>query len=339
MLLKRLTESRGVSGDEGEVRALIREEVVSLADQVYVDRIGNLIAVKKGRKLDKKVMLSAHMDEVGLIITGIGENGMLRFHTIGGMDERILVSKRVLIGPDKIPGVIGAKAIHLQEPDERTKALKQSQLYIDIGMSSKEGAEKVVKLGDYVVFDSSYVEFGEGLVKAKALDDRVGCAIAVEMLRERYDFTLVAAFTVQEEVGLRGAEVAAYHIEPDLALVLEGTTCSDVADVEEHLQATRIGRGPALSIMDRSSIAHQDVLKKLVDTANTYGIPYQYRETTMGGNDGGRIHISRGGVPTASVSVPCRYIHSPVSVCSKMDFDNCSRLVKAFLLNTAVELL
>lgn len=248
MLLKRLTESRGVSGDEGEVRALIREEVVSLADQVYVDRIGNLIAVKKGRKLDKKVMLSAHMDEVGLIITGIGENGMLRFHTIGGMDERILVSKRVLIGPDKIPGVIGAKAIHLQEPDERTKALKQSQLYIDIGMSSKEGAEKVVKLGDYVVFDSSYVEFGEGLVKAKALDDRVGCAIAVEMLRERYDFTLVAAFTVQEEVGLRGAEVAAYHIEPDLALVLEGTTCSDVADVEEHLQATRIGRGPALSI-------------------------------------------------------------------------------------------
>jgi len=333
MLLKKLVECWGVSGDEGEIRNFIKGEISSYCDEVKIDRMGNLIAVKKGKRTEKKVMLCAHMDEVGLIVTGIGDNGMIRFHTIGGMDDRVLVSKRVSVGPERIPGVIGAKAIHLQERDERTKALKQRQLYIDIGVKNKEAAEKFVHLGDYVSFCSDYVEFGEDRIKAKALDDRAGCAILMEMLKGRYDFTLVAAFTVQEEVGLRGAGVAAYHVEPDLALVVETTTCSDVAGVDEHFWSTRLGMGPALSIMDRTSIADKRIVSLLADVAEQNDIPYQYKQSGYGGNDAGRIHISRGGVPTASVSVPCRYIHSPVSVMSKKDFEDCGKLVGAFLDN------
>lgn len=331
MLLKRLTQARGVSGDEGEVRNLIRKEIEAYVDEIKVDRIGNLIAIKRGKANTPKVMLAAHMDEVGLIITGITDNGMLKFHTVGGIDDRILVSKRVKIGTQSIAGVIGAKAIHLQERDERNKALVQKNLYIDIGAKSREMAEKIVGLGDYVVFDSSYVEFGEHRVKAKALDDRAGCALLIELLKESYDCTILAAFTVQEEVGLRGAGVAAYHLEPDLAVVVEGTTCSDVAGVEDHLQATRLGMGAVLSLMDRRSIAHGEMVQQLVRIAQEKNIPFQYKETTFGGNDAGKIHLSRGGIPTASVSIPCRYIHSPVSVMHQKDYDACLELLRAFL--------
>ena len=203
-VLKRLAEARGVTGNENEVRDIILELARPLADECYVDRIGNVIAKKKGSKGGRKVMIAAHMDEIGFIISRISDNGMLRFLPVGGIDQRILVSKRVLVGKDRVPGVIGVKAIHLQEPDERRKVINQKQMYIDIGARSREEAEKVVKIGDYASFDSDFVCFGDNKVKSKALDDRAGCSILLELLKDTYECDLYACFTVQEEIGLRG---------------------------------------------------------------------------------------------------------------------------------------
>lgn len=330
-LLKRLTEASGVSGNENEVRDIILKLASQTSDDSYVDRMGNVIAVKKGTSSDKKVMVAAHMDEVGFIISGISENGMLKFHPVGGIDQRILISKRVLIGLNRVPGVIGVKAIHLQERQERNTIIKQRQMYIDIGANSKEEASRVVKIGDYAVFDSDFLLFGDHKVKAKALDDRIGCSILLELLKDTYDFDLYACFTVQEEVGLRGAGVATYHIEPDIGVVVEGTTCADIPDVPEHQETTRMGKGPAISFMDYSSIANKKLFKQMVKTAQDNSIPYQIKENVAGGNDAGRIQQSRSGVPTIAVSVPCRYIHSPSSVMDLNDFNNTLLLVQQFL--------
>ncbi len=332
-LLKRLTEVGGVSGDEGRVRQLIRQEVSPFVDEVYTDRMGNLIAYKKGKGSGKKVMLCAHMDEVGFIITGIGEDGMLKFKVVGGIDPRVLVSKRVLVGEKGHAGVLGIKAIHLQEPEEREHAVKVKQMYIDIGAVSKEEASQAVKPGDYVVFDSKYVEFGDNKVKAKALDDRAGCAAIIELIKQeqRYGFDLYACFSVQEEVGLRGAEVLGYSINPDIAIVVEGTTCSDVPGVDEHLYTTLMGKGPAITIMDGSSYANKELVGILVNTAKNEGIPFQFKKGASGGNDAGRIHLARKGVKAATVSIPCRYIHSPSSVMDLDDYKNTITLISAFL--------
>ncbi|NMA96266.1 MAG: M42 family metallopeptidase [Clostridiales bacterium] len=331
-LLKRLTEANGVSGNEGEVREIIKHEISSLVDDIYIDGIGNLIGYKKGNGNDpKKIMLCAHMDEVGFIISHISDNGMLKFKAVGGIDPRILVSKRVLIGKDEVPGVLGIKAIHLQEPSERTNAVKIDQMYIDIGAKSKEDAKKVVNLGDYGIFDSSLVEFGEGKIKAKALDDRVGCLAIIEALKEEYDHDIYACFTVQEEVGLRGAGVAAFHVKPDIAMIIEGTTCSDVAGVDKHLYTTTMGEGPAVTIRDGSSISDRGLVKLLRDIAEEKGIRYQLKKGTTGGNDAGAIHVSREGIATCVVSVPCRYIHSPSSVMDINDFKGTIELVKEFV--------
>lgn len=330
-LLKKLCEAPGVSGDEGKVRDLLKEYIAPHVDEVKIDRIGNLIAYKKGKNSNKKVMLAAHMDEVGFIITNISDDGMLKFRPVGGIDPRILPSKRVKIGPEAIPGILGIKAIHLQEPGERKNAVKMKQMYIDIGASNKEQAQKLVKLGDYAVFDSDFVQFGQNNVKAKALDDRVGCAILAELVKQEFPFDLYACFTVQEEVGLRGAGVAAYHVEPDLAIVVEGTTCSDVVDVDEHLHVTRLGKGPAISIADRASYGNKELVNKLIETAKINSIPFQIKEGIFGGNDAGSIHVSREGVATAVVSVPCRYIHSPSSVMNLDDCNNTFKLINEFL--------
>ncbi len=330
-VLKRLTEANGVTGNEDEVREIILELAAETGAEVSVDRMGNVIAKKKGRTGNKKVMVAAHMDEVGFIITYISENGMLKFKPVGGIDQRILLSKRVHIGKDRIPGVIGVKAIHLQEPKERSTVIRQKQMYIDIGASSKEEAQRVVQLGDYACFDSAFIPFGDNKVKAKALDDRAGCAILLELLKQTYNFDLIACFTVQEEIGLRGARVAAWHVEPDMAVVVEGTTCADIPDVPEHMHTTRMGMGPAISFMDHSSIAHPELFRQMVETAEKNSIPYQIKENISGGNDAGSIQKSRGGVPTVVVSVPCRYIHSPSSMMDLDDYNNTIRLMKEFL--------
>jgi len=329
--LKELTELNGVSGNEDEVREFIKEHIKGLADEIKVDSMGNLLAFKKGKSKKLKVMLSAHMDEVGFMVTGFGDSGVIKFATVGGIDERILPGKRVLVGEKKIPGVIGSKPIHMQEKDERNANVKLKKMYIDIGTDKKEETEKLVSLGDYIAFHSPYTEFGDGLVKAKALDDRVGCAILMEALKERYEFDLYACFTVQEEVGLRGSEVAAYTVNPDIALVVEGTTCSDVPGVEKSEYSTVLGEGAALTIMDRTSYPDKNFVNYIYELAQRNKLPVQFKQTNTGGNDAGKIQMSRSGVVTASISVPCRYIHSPVSVMSKKDFNSCKDIVIAVL--------
>ncbi len=330
-LLKNLTEACGVSGNEDEVRNLLHDAIAPYVDEIQVDPMGNLIAVKKGKEGYPRILLAAHMDEVGFMVKSIDDNGFVKFVPIGGIDERILISKVVQIGKNKVPGVIGAKAIHLQEPDERKKTLKPNQLYIDIGAKSKEEGEKLVKRGDYISFSSEYVEYGDQLVKAKALDDRVGCAILAEILKGHYASTIIAAFTVQEEIGLRGAGVAAYRTDPDIAIVIEGTTCYDVADIKEPDYITQLGHGPALSILDAASYSDKHIRNRLSRIAEKNNIKFQFKQGTAGGNDAGRIHLTKSGIPTATVSVPCRYIHSPVSVMHKQDFQNCIRWIELFL--------
>lgn len=331
VVIKELTELNGVSGNEEQVCKYIFERIKGYVDDIKVDSMGNLIAYKRGKESNYKVMVSAHMDEVGLMVTGYGDNGTIKFRKVGGIDDRILIGKRVVIGDKKIPGVIGCKPIHLQEKQERESNIKLKNMYIDIGAESKEEAEKLAPKGEYVAFFSEYIELGEHCVKAKALDDRIGCAILMEILRERYSFDLIACFTVQEEIGLRGAEVTAYAVDPDVALVIEGTTCSDVPDVDEHQYSTVMGKGAVLTIMDRTAYADKRLVDFIYRVAQENSIKVQFKRTTTGGNDAGKIQRSRSGVKVASISVPCRYIHSPVSVMNKNDFTSCCLLLKAVL--------
>lgn len=331
MLLKDLTELNGVSGNEDEVRDYIKREAEKYADDIKIDSMGNVICFKKGTSSGPKIMLSAHMDEVGFMVTGYTDGGALKFRTVGGIDDRILLGKRVVVGSKRIPGVIGSKPVHLQDLSERSSNIKIKKMYIDIGADKKEEAEKTAPLGEYIAFDSKYADLGDGLIKAKALDDRVGCSILLEVLKERYEFDLYVCFTVQEEVGLRGAETAAYRVNPDLAIVVEGTTCSDVPGVKEYEYSTVLGDGAALTIMDRTSYANKNLVDYIYNIAKNNGIAVQFKRTTSGGNDAGKIQQAQGGVIVASVSVPCRYIHSPVSVMSRKDYDSCLELVRAVL--------
>lgn len=330
MLLKKLCETNGVSGDEGLVREIIKAELEGIADEITVDTMGNLIVYKKGESSDKKVMMSAHMDEVGFIVTGITEKGYLRFDTVGGIDTRVIISKKVCVGKDKTAGVIGMKAIHLQKAAERESVPEIKDLFIDIGAATKAEAEKMVSLGDYVAFDTEYAQLGKNTVKAKALDDRVGCYILINSLKKPCKYDRYVCFLVQEEVGLRGAMIAANRIQPDIALVLESTTCSDVFGSKEHEYATTMGGGVVVSFMDRSTIVDKNYRQWLYDTAKNAKIPVQYKRTTMGGNDAGAVHIAGKGVKTASLSIPCRYLHSPVSTASQTDINAMSDLVDIF---------
>lgn len=327
MLVKELCNLCGPSGFEDEVRAFIRGHVS--ADEVYTDSIGNLICHKKGN--GKKVMVAAHMDEVGFIITGITDEGFLRFSTLGGIETAVLCSKKVLIGEKRVPGIISSKAVHLQKSDELLVPLKIKDLCIDIGAKDKESAKKLVSLGDYAVFDGEYTPFGENLVKSKALDDRVGCAVILELMKEEYDSDIYFVFTVQEEVGLRGAQVAANSIKPEIALVIEGTTCSDVYGSKPHNQATNLDGGAVMTAMDRVAISDEKYFDFIMKTAMENSIPLQIKRTATGGTDAGAIQKSGTGVKTAVLAVPCRYIHSPVSVMCEKDLDSVYNLAKAVL--------
>ncbi|NLP37068.1 MAG: M42 family metallopeptidase [Firmicutes bacterium] len=330
LLIKKLTEAYGVSGDEYGVRDLLREELTPYAERIETDTIGNLY-VKKGIGKKPRIMVAAHMDEIGLMVVGFESNGLLQVKTVGGMDERVLVSKPVVVGNNHVPGVIGAKAIHLQKPHERKKPLEIEQLYVDIGVKSKEEAEKLVKIGDYVAFMASTHEIGENCLIGKAMDNRVGCAILAELVKIDFNLELTAVFTVQEEIGLRGATVAAYNVHPDFGLVLEGTTASDVAGVEDTGYVTKLGGGPAISFMDSSFIAPRKVVDFIVDIAKKLDIPFQLRRLTTAGTDAGAISQAHAGIPSAVISMPCRYIHSPASVISLADYENTLRLAKGVL--------
>ncbi len=327
MLVKELCNLPGPSSFENAVRDFIRQRVS--ADEICIDSIGNLICHKKGN--GKKVMVAAHMDEVGLIITEITDKGFLKFSTLGGVETAVLCSKKVLIGENRVPGIVSAKAIHLQKRDEELIPLKLRDLCIDIGAKNKESAKELVSLGDYAVFDGEYTEFGDNLVKSKALDDRVGCAIIMELMKEAYDHDMYFVFTVQEEVGLRGATVATNVIKPDIALVIEGTTCSDVYGSKPHNQVTNLGGGAVMTAMDRAAISDEKYFDYITNIAKENDIPLQIKRTSMGGTNAGAIQRSGIGVKTAVLAVPCRYLHSPVSVMNKNDMESVYKLAKATL--------
>ncbi|MBQ1554636.1 MAG: M42 family metallopeptidase [Clostridia bacterium] len=326
--LARLSDLYGISGREDAVRDFILKEIEPYCETVEVSSTGCIIAYKKGRvPAAHKLMLCAHMDEVGMIVTDINENGLLKFATVGGIDRRVLCGTAVLVGDDKLPGVIGAKPIHLLEGDERDKAPEVKDLYIDVGALSKEEAMEKVLPGDDVVFDTKFGEFGDGLLKGKALDDRAGCAVLMELLKRDLPCDLWFVFSTMEEVGLRGAKGAAFSVAPDMAIVVESTTAADIPNVDDCAQVCQVGKGAVMSFMDRTTIYDRGMLKMAQRVAQERGIAWQFKRGVTGGNDAGTIHNSRGGVRTAAVSLPCRYLHSPCGVIAESDLNAVCELV------------
>lgn len=328
--IKELTEINSVSGNETAIRKKLRDMISPYADSITVDSMGNLIAFKRGTCIsEKKIIFSAHMDEVGFIISDITEEGFLKFKSVGGIDPRIMLAQRVVIGDKRVPGVMGIKAVHLQSPADRKSVIKEKDMYIDIGASSKEEASGMAAKGDYVAFDSHYTELGGGVIKAKALDDRAGCAILAELMKHTYTNDIYFCFCVQEEVGLRGARVLARRIGADAAIILESTTCSDIAGVKPHQYATVLGNGPVLSIMDRASVSDRELNKFICHIAEDGGLKFQFKKSGMGGNDAGAYQTAGTPCKTAVISLPCRYIHSPVSCCKKSDIEDMYKLAEA----------
>ncbi len=327
MLLMEMLKTNAPSGCEDEMRDLILNEVKDM--EHFVDSMGNVIVHKKGN--GKRVMISAHMDEVGFIVSKITDSGAIKFKTVGGIETTVLLGKKVVIGKDNVPGITGFKAVHLQSGGERGNMAQVGDIVIDIGAKDKAAAERKVKVGDYGTFYSEAVEFGDNLLKCKGLDDKVGCAALLELLKIDTDLDLYAAFTTQEEVGCRGSIIAANFIKPEIAIVFEGTTCSDVFPTPDEKTVTRLGGGCALTAMDRAAVADREMLNLAKKVAEENGIPYQIKRTTMGGTDAGSIQRSGKGVKTVVISTPCRYIHSPVCVMNKRDFEAQVALGKALL--------
>lgn len=327
--LKNLCLIDGISGDEGRVRDYIISRIKDKCT-FEVDPMGNILAFKKGKSSPKnKVMLSAHMDEVGFIVTYICDNGFLKFTNVGGVDPKVAVGRAVTVGEKEIKGVIGNKAVHLCHGDEENTVPKLDKLYIDIGAKNKEEAEKYVSLGDSVHFISDFFEFGEDKIKAKAIDDRFGCAIMLKMIDSELKYDTHFAFLVQEEVGCRGAGAAVFSIRPDYAIVLEATTASDISGVSDEDRVCVQGKGAVVSFMDRSTVYNRDLFKGAFALAKEKNIPIQPKTTVAGGNDAGAIHKSCSGVYTIAVSLPCRYIHSGTSVGDMKDMKACYDLAVA----------
>lgn len=333
-MLEELALAFGVSGCEGEVRDIILSRVS--ADHVNVDFMGNVIAFKNGRgphQQKKTILLAAHMDEVGFIVSRIMGDGFLKFKTIGGISPEILPAKRVLVGRDKIPGVIGCIPKHLMKKGDGSKQ-STDDLFIDIGLDNSNVAARI-KPGDYACFDSRFVRFGDGLVKCKALDDRVGCSILLRLMEKSFFHDVYFAFTVQEEIGCRGSKIVASSVDCDYAFVVETTTCADLfsSDLDNAHFSTRLGHGVAVSVFDGGSYADKQLSEYAYRLAVDSGIPVQKKCTTFGGNDAVSIQSSKQGVRLSVFSVPCRYIHSPSGVCSLSDIEACFSLLEGLLSN------
>lgn len=330
-MLAALADLHGVSGGEGPVRQYISGKLAGFGGTINVDSMGNLFVSKGHGPARSEVMLSAHMDEVGLMIMSIQAGGQLKFKPVGGIDSRILVAKRVRIGMEGLPGLIGSKPIHLQKKGEQNKPFEENSLYIDAGFHNKDEAEKKVEIGDLVAFDSSCTALGKGFYRGKAFDDRAGCLVLLELLLEKNGLSFTAAFTVQEEVGTRGAVVAAYTIKPNVALVVEATAAADTPEIRKDFQGPLLGKGPAISILDRTIHVSKKMREQLTAAAEKAAVPHQFRRSTTAGTDAGAISLSRDGVLTGVLSVPCRYIHSPHSVLKMSDLKATKDLVRAWL--------
>ena len=327
-LLRELCLTDGISGDESTVRELIISKIKDVCDY-RTDNLGSLICFKKGRKTpEKKLMICAHMDEVGFIVTYIRSDGTLSFDTVGGIDPAVIIGRQVRIGKNRISGVVGSTAVHNLSKEQREKAPTIGSLYIDIGAEDKADAEKHVSLGDCIYYDSEFVDLGDRRIKAKAIDDRAGCAMMIEMLHEELEYDTYFVFNVQEEIGLRGSTASAFAVAPDFAIVLESTTAADIDGASGAKRVCEVGKGPVVSFMDRSTMYDKELYRLAFDTANELGIPCQTKTMVAGGNDAGAIHKSGKGVRTIAVSLPCRYLHSPSSVIEFADMENSYTLVK-----------
>ncbi len=329
-LLKEICNLRGVSGDESRVAAFVQEQIGDGCD-IKVDPLGSVIVnTKLGKKPKLKVGLFAHTDEVGFIVTQITKDGFIKFQPIGVAPD-VTHGRGVLIGDNAIKGVIGAKALHHVEPAERDKPIKPDSMVISIGAKSKEEAEKLVSLGDFVTFDEPYMEFGSGKVMSKALDDRAGCAIMLDVLKSELPADITCVFTTMEEVGLVGATAAAYSVDVDVAIVLECTTAGDVGGSNPSNQVCAVDKGVVVSYMDRGAIYDTELYNLAFKLGKEQGIPVQTKEGIFGGNDSGAIKRSKGGVRVMALSLPCRYLHSSSGVISLADYEASKRLVMALL--------
>ncbi len=333
-LLEKLCNATAVSGDEHEVRQIVMEEVKALADDVKVDALGNVLVTKRGSGENRvRVMLAAHMDEIGMMIVKKHDDDLFQFEIVGGIDERQLPGKAVLVGRDHLPGVIGAKPIHMTTAKERENKIETSSMRIDLGPDIGEK----VKPGDRATFATRFRVVGPSIF-AKALDNRFGVATLIELLKNPLpNIDLLVAFTVQEEVGLRGAQVAAYTFNPDVGIAVDSTPAYDLPhwdEEEENFQYnTKLDEGPAVYVMDRATIADQRIVRLFRETAVEWGIPYQIRQPGGGGTDAGVIHKSRSGVPSISISVPSRYAHTAASIARIDDWQNTLNLIHAVLSN------
>ncbi len=330
-LLKELCLADGVSGDESAVRELIISRIKDVCEY-SVDNLGSIICFKKGKKAPaKKLMICAHMDEVGFIITYIRPDGTLSFGNVGGIDPSVVIGRQVKVGKEHISGVVGSTAVHNLSREQREKAPKTDSLYIDIGAADRAEAEKYVSLGDCAYFDSEFTELGGSRIKSKALDDRAGCAIMIELMHEELEYDTYFVFNVQEEIGLRGATASAYSVAPDYAIVLETTTAADIDGAAGAKKVCEVGRGPVVSFMDRHTIYDKELYRLAFDIAEDQSFTCQTKTMIAGGNDAGAVHISGRGVRTMAVSLPCRYLHSPSCVIDTADLENSYKLVKTLI--------
>ncbi|WRS26902.1 M42 family peptidase [Oscillospiraceae bacterium MB08-C2-2] len=329
--LKALCALPGVSGSEHPVREEIIRRIDSTCDW-QVDALGNLLAHKKGQQKPANTLLfSAHMDEVGFIITFAEESGLLRFATVGGIDTRVIIGKPVLIGEKQVYGVIGAKAVHLQEEDEKSNPPKAEKLYIDIGAATKEEALAHVCPGDRAIFAAPFVALGGGKVMGRALDDRAGCALLLEMMEQELAYDCWFSFTVQEETGCTGAKAAGYTIAPDRAVAVDTTTASDIPGVPPEKIVCRVGNGPVLSFMDRGTVYDMEMYRLSCKTAEGLGIPYQSKEGVFGGNESRSLQTAGAGAKVLGVSLPCRYLHSPSNLLQVSDMEHTLTLLRALV--------
>jgi endoglucanase len=332
MLLERLSNACGVSGREDEVRDLLKQELAPHVDEMWTDAIGNLI-VRKGSG-PVRVMLDAHMDEVGFCVGSITDEGYLKLKKIGGLDDRVLPGRQVWVTNRRLPAVLGAKAWHLTSAEERGKPVPFDQMYADMGCKNRQEVEELgIEPGDPVYFATHFERLSDKVVKGKALDDRAGCAIIAAVLQQfsHPGITLYGAFTCQEEVGLRGARIAAYNLNPDVAIALDATVCADVAGVDPVDTVTNLGQGPAVYMLDGSSVPNLRVMEELVRVAQQNGVRHQFRRIVGGGTDAGGIALQRSGIPVCPMSVPCRYFHTNAALVHLDDLNETVRLVHHFL--------
>lgn len=324
-LLEKLCRAPGISGFEENILEIMRHELKKSCDEVWTDRFGNLIAKKGSGK--KKIMIASHMDEVGFLVKHITSDGFLKFIKVGGIDDRVLYSQRVMIKTKKgdVAGIIGAKAPHLQKPDERKKVVKHDELFIDIGAANQKDAEKKVEVGDPIIFEENYGSLTKDLMYGKAADNRIGCYALLKIMEKipkTINATVYAVGSTQEEVGLKGARVAAFAINPDYALAVDTTIAGDTPGIKDTESTLKLGGGPAITIMEASGrgvITHPKVLDVLKKAAKNRKIPLQIDVLEGGMTDAAIIYLTREGIPSGVISLATRYLHGPTSVFSLKD--------------------